>query len=71
MEKLKVGIIFGGQSGEHEVSLMSSTSVIKVMDKTKYDIIPIGITKEGNWKLFLGDVSKIEDGSWQEESIPP
>ena len=47
MKKMKVGIIFGGQSGEHEVSLMSSTSVIKVMDKTKYDIIPIGITKEG------------------------
>ncbi|MDD4569350.1 MAG: D-alanine--D-alanine ligase [Tepidanaerobacteraceae bacterium] len=67
---MKVGIIFGGQSGEHEVSLMSSTSVIKVMDKTKYDIIPIGITKEGNWKLFLGDVSKIQDGSWQEEAIP-
>jgi D-alanine-D-alanine ligase len=70
VQKTKVGIIFGGQSGEHEVSLMSSVSVMKVMDKTKYDIIPIGITKEGNWKLFLGDMSKIEDGSWQEEAVP-
>lgn len=70
MEKMKVGVVFGGQSGEHEVSLMSATSVIKVMDKTKYDIIPIGITKEGKWHIFPGDVSKIEDGSWQEEAIP-
>jgi D-alanine-D-alanine ligase len=70
VEKTKVGIVFGGQSGEHEVSLMSSASVIKVMDKTKYDIIPIGITKEGNWNLFLGDISKIEDGSWPDEAVP-
>lgn len=70
VQKIKVGIIFGGQSGEHEVSLMSSVSVMKVMDKTKYDIIPIGITKEGNWKLFLGNMSKIEDGSWQKEAVP-
>ncbi|HHY71271.1 MAG TPA: D-alanine--D-alanine ligase [Thermoanaerobacterales bacterium] len=70
MEKMKVGIVFGGQSGEHEVSLMSSVSVMKVMDKIKYDIIPIGITKKGNWKLFLGDISKIEDGSWVEEAVP-
>ncbi|AEE90561.1 D-alanine--D-alanine ligase [Tepidanaerobacter acetatoxydans Re1] len=70
MQKIKVGIIFGGQSGEHEVSLMSCVSVIQVMDKTKYDIIPIGITKKGNWKLFLGDISKIENGSWEDEAIP-
>nr|WP_237659071.1 D-alanine--D-alanine ligase family protein [Tepidanaerobacter sp. GT38] len=70
VEKIKVGVIFGGQSGEHEVSLMSSVSVMKVMDKTKYDIIPIGITKEGNWKLFLGDISKIENGSWEQEAVP-
>ena len=70
MDKLKIGVIFGGQSGEHEVSLSSSTSIISVMDKTKYDIIPIGITKEGNWKLFLGDISKIQDGTWLDEAIP-
>ncbi|MCG0275371.1 MAG: D-alanine--D-alanine ligase [Thermosediminibacteraceae bacterium] len=70
MEKLRVGVIFGGQSGEHEVSLMSATSIINVMDKSKYDIIPIGITKDGRWHLFLGDVSKIKDGSWIEEAVP-
>jgi D-alanine-D-alanine ligase len=47
--KLRVGVIFGGRSGEHEVSLRSAESVINAMDKTKYDVIPIGITKEGRW----------------------
>lgn len=48
-KKIRVGIIFGGRSGEHEVSLVSAESVIKAMDKSKYEIIPIGITKEGIW----------------------
>ena len=52
--KLRVAVLFGGRSGEHEVSLMSAASVIKAMDKTKYDVIPIGITKEGRW-LAGGD----------------
>ncbi|MDN5332273.1 MAG: D-alanine-D-alanine ligase [Tepidanaerobacteraceae bacterium] len=70
MGKLKVGVVFGGQSGEHEVSLMSAFSIINVMDKTKYDIIPIGITKDGRWYVFFGDISKIRDGSWIDEAIP-
>lgn len=47
--KLRVGVIFGGRSGEHEVSLVSATSIINALDKTKYDVVPIGITKEGRW----------------------
>jgi len=70
MKKLRIGVVFGGQSGEHEVSLMSATSIIKVMDRSKYDIIPIGITKDGRWHVFLGDVAKIEDGSWESEAHP-
>lgn len=70
MKKLKVGIIFGGQSGEHEVSLKSAASVISVMDKDKYELIPIGITKDGKWKVFLGDSSKIADGTWEQEAKP-
>ncbi|MFZ7133393.1 MAG: D-alanine--D-alanine ligase family protein, partial [Eubacteriales bacterium] len=65
MGKLKVGIIFGGKSGEHDVSLMSSSNVIEAMDKEKYDIVQIGITKSGQWLLYYGDVSKIKDGSWE------
>jgi D-alanine-D-alanine ligase len=47
--KLKVGVIFGGRSGEHEVSLVSATSVIKSLDKEKYEVVPIGITQSGRW----------------------
>src|ERR1051326_2525368 len=49
MKKLRVGILFGGRSGEHEVSLLSAASVLKAIDKNKYDVVPIGITKEGCW----------------------
>jgi D-alanine-D-alanine ligase len=48
-KKLRIGVIFGGRSGEHEVSLRSAESIIKAMDKTKYEVVPIGITKEGRW----------------------
>ena len=47
--KLRVGIIFGGRSGEHEVSLVSAASIIHALDRTKYEIVPIGITPEGRW----------------------
>jgi len=48
-KKLRVGIIFGGRSGEHEVSYCSATSIINAIDKNKYTVIPIGITKQGKW----------------------
>lgn len=48
-EKTKVGLIFGGRSGEHEVSFCSASSIIKAIDKDKYTVVPIGITKEGRW----------------------
>ena len=47
--KIRVGLIFGGRSGEHEVSLMSARSVMKAIDRDKYEVIPIGITKAGKW----------------------
>jgi len=49
MKKLRVGVLFGGRSGEHEVSLLSAASVLDAIDKTKYEVVPIGITKEGRW----------------------
>jgi D-alanine-D-alanine ligase len=62
MAKLRVGILFGGRSGEHEVSLLSAASVLKAIDKTKYEVVPIGITKDGRWltaehaeRLLQGD----------------
>jgi D-alanine-D-alanine ligase len=47
--KLRVGVIFGGRSGEHEVSLVSAASVIRALDPEKYEILPIGIAKDGRW----------------------
>jgi D-alanine-D-alanine ligase len=48
-KRIRVGVIFGGRSSEHEVSLVSATSVIQALDKDKYEVIPIGITKQGKW----------------------
>src|ERR1700757_3431418 len=48
-KKLRVGLIFGGRSGEHEVSLRSARAVIDALDRSKYEVVPIAITKEGNW----------------------
>jgi D-alanine-D-alanine ligase len=48
-KKLRIGILFGGRSGEHEVSLLSAASILKAIDKKKYDVVPIGITKAGQW----------------------
>src|ERR1041385_7094800 len=47
--KTRIGVIFGGRSGEHEVSVRSARSVIDAIDKSKYEVVPIAITKEGNW----------------------
>ncbi len=47
--KIRVGILFGGRSGEHEVSLLSAASVLNAIDKTKYEVVPVGITKDGRW----------------------
>src|SRR4051812_1204642 len=49
VKKLRVGVIFGGRSGEHEVSLRSARAVIEALDKNKYTVLPIAINKEGKW----------------------
>src|SRR5881409_1290034 len=49
MKKIRLGVIFGGRSGEHEVSLRSAESILKSIDRSKYDDVPIGITHEGRW----------------------
>jgi D-alanine-D-alanine ligase len=61
MKKLRVGILFGGRSGEHEVSLLSAASVFNAIDKNKYEVVPIGITKEGRW-VTAGDAERLLQG---------
>lgn len=67
MDKIKLALIFGGDSTEHEVSRMSVTSILNNLPIDKYEPYIIGITKEGNWFLYNGDIAKIEDGSWEKD----
>jgi D-alanine-D-alanine ligase len=68
-QKIRVGVVFGGRSGEHEVSLVSARSVMNAMDKEKYEIVPIGITQEGRW-LASGDPMKALTSGDVEASRP-
>ena len=66
MKKLSVCILFGGMSPEHEVSLRSAESVLNNIDHNKYNVFPVGITKEGDWILFGGkDYSLLPTGQWK------
>jgi D-alanine-D-alanine ligase len=67
--KLRVGLIFGGRSGEHEVSLVSAKGVMNAIDEDKYEVVPIGITKEGRW-LASGDPHKALCSGVAAESCP-
>lgn len=69
MGKIRVGVLFGGRSGEHEVSLMSAKSVIRYLDKSKYDVVPLGITREGKW-LATGDPLKELQARADEKETP-
>jgi len=65
MRKLNVCVLFGGMSPEHEVSLRSAESVLNNLNKEKYNVFPVGITKTGNWVLFGGDdYSDLPNGQW-------
>lgn len=64
MDKKTVAVLFGGQSSEHEVSCVSAATIIRNINKDRYDIVLIGITKEGHW-LKTESVEKIESGEWK------
>jgi D-alanine-D-alanine ligase len=66
-KKLRIGILFGGRSGEHEVSLLSAASILKAIDRTRYDVTPIGITKQGRW-VTSGDAQALLTGNQQPEN---
>ena len=61
-KKLRVGVVFGGRSGEHEVSLLSAASILKAIDRSRFDVVPIGITKQGRW-LAAGDAHNLLNGA--------
>ncbi|TYQ15310.1 UNVERIFIED_CONTAM: D-alanine-D-alanine ligase [Acetivibrio alkalicellulosi] len=67
--KRKVLVIFGGKSSEHEISRISAASVIKNIDTEKFEVAMLGITKEGKWLPYNGDVEMIPTGQWEELSL--
>lgn len=67
MSKKNIAVVFGGRSSEHEVSCVSVTTIAKAIDKEKYNIYLIGITKDGHW-LLADDIAAIESGAWNEST---
>jgi D-alanine-D-alanine ligase len=65
MKKIRVGILFGGRSGEHEVSLLSAASVFNAIDQDIYEVVPIGITKEGRW-VTAADAERLLHGKFED-----
>lgn len=68
MQKKRITILFGGASTEYEVSLQSAYSVFEHIDQSKYDVIPIGITRDGDWYHYTGEKEKISDNTWFRDS---
>jgi len=60
-KRLRIGVLFGGRSGEHEVSLASAASVIRALDPEKYEAVPIGISKDGRWFVGTGSLKMLAD----------
>ena len=72
MNKLTIGIIFGGVSSEHDISCISAKSIIQNIDLTKYNIVLIGITKAGRWYIFNDNVELLPEDKWlQSKSLVP
>ena len=65
MAKLKIAVIFGGRSNEHDISRISAVHVIGSIPKDKYDVVTVGITKKGHWYRFIGDTELIANGEWE------
>ena len=67
MSKKRIAVIFGGKSSEHEVSRVSASYVLSVIPRDRYEVVTIGITKQGKWLLYSGDPQAIADGRWEQD----
>lgn len=72
MAKMRIAVLFGGVSSEHEISCISAAAVANNLDAEKYEVLKIGITKKGRWLMFPGCTSMMADGSWEtfEDNVP-
>ncbi|MDR2655062.1 MAG: D-alanine--D-alanine ligase [Oscillospiraceae bacterium] len=66
MKRTRVAVIFGGQSSEYEVSLMSASSVLRNLDRDRYEVITLGINKKGRWLLYNGSIDRIKNKRWEQ-----
>lgn len=71
MKKQTLCLIFGGKSEEYFVSLKSCACILRYINREKYDIFKIGITRDGGWYLYTGEEDKIESGAWESDSVIP
>ena len=69
--KLRIGVIFGGRSGEHEVSLNSAASVLSAIDPERYEIVPMGIAKDGQWLVGGDPLRALADAAGVRLALPP
>ena len=68
MDKKRIAVIFGGCSTEYEVSLQSACSVLANLDLEKYEVIRIGITRQGDWYRYEGELERIQKDTWHEDA---
>ncbi|MCQ2009201.1 MAG: D-alanine--D-alanine ligase family protein [Sporolactobacillus sp.] len=71
MTKVTVGVLFGGHSAEYKISLKSAYSIITSLDTEKYELVLIGITQDGSWKRYTGQVDAIPSDTWSEQNCVP
>jgi D-alanine-D-alanine ligase len=69
--RIRVGVLFGGRSGEHEVSLVSAASVIGALDHAKYEVVPIGISREGRWHMGFGSRGPLSEVLKKGQAVIP
>ena len=71
MNKIRIAVLFGGRSGEHSVSLHSAASVMRNLSADRYEVYPLGITREGGWYWYRGDdMDAIESDDWRKDAVP-
>ena len=70
-EKIRAAVIFGGCSSEYSVSLQSAAAVIRGLDRTRYEVVAVGISREGEWFYYTGETARIADDTWREADCAP
>ncbi len=71
MQKIRVCVLFGGTSSEHDISEISAAAVLSAIDREKYEVHAIGITKAGKWFLYEGDIDAVRSHTWEKGKITP